>query len=400
MKIAHYVNLPRIGGIQRQFADFIRYYSDDTKHYIIGQSDIHPFHRNDILNASEQVYSLNNLGNIKIPKPIRFLKEKYVTSKIKAVCPDLWIAWGNFPPQTMRSSILSTRSIYYERGRAWDKRKITKKNITFLEHVDRIICVSNAAKRMLQLRWGIRNKNIIVCWNSLRPSCKPENFSIKSIDNNNIINLGIAGRLVHYKGFALVIHAVKELIERKIPCKLIVAGTGEDLEASKKLVKSLSLEDNVNFLDLVNDMKQFYSQIDIFIFPSLKEPFPNVVLEAMGHGCPVIVSGVDGLYEMIKGTGAGFIIKPTIDINNFPKYGGTTTFLEIFDKAYDPYTDSIITPKFVDPIHIADAVEELWNNPTKFKEMSSNSIKTIEERYDYDTYLNNISKIIKSLTNN
>jgi glycosyltransferase involved in cell wall biosynthesis len=290
----------------------------------------------------------------------------------------------------MYNDILKDKLIYYEHGMAWYDRKLDKKNITFLENVNKIICVSSAAKRVLKLKWGIKNKNIVVCLNALRPSCKPANTSIKTLDKNKVINLGIAGRCESFKGFPLGIHAVKELKKRGISSKLFIAGMGKDFESLKKIAKSLSLVDEVNFLGLVNDMKEFYSNIDVFVFPSLRDPFPLVVIEAMAHGCPVIVAGVDGLYEMVKDTGAGSIIKPTLDISYFPEYDGSLDFLKIIGYVYDPYTDSIITPKFVDPTLIADAVEELWNNSTKFEEMSANAIKAVDKKYNYANYMKNI----------
>lgn len=156
----------------------------------------------------------------------------------------------------------------------------------------------------------------------------------------------------------------------------------------------LSLNDCVQFVGFIYNMSEFYSQIDLFICPSIREPFGLVVIEAMAHGCPPIIAGVDGLPETLQDSNSGIIIKPTIDIKDYPKYGGSLDFLEKIDYIYDPYTDNIMMPKLVNPIHIADAVEYLFENPEVFSKMSKNAIQLINEKFDYDKHVNELYKII------
>jgi glycosyltransferase involved in cell wall biosynthesis len=399
MKLIHIVDLKGIGGVERLFCDFINYSIHSAKHITIANNGLHPLLYKDVTNSSEHVFLLKKyIGNFKIPKYFRSIKEKYIISKIKRLNSDLWLFWSIFPTHSLLSNILNNKSIYYEHGMAWYKRKFTSKNKYYLEKVNGIICISNASKRILQLKWGIKNDNIHICKNALRPTCKPVKAYIKALDERNSINLGIAGRCESFKGFPLVIHAVKELNKRGIPCNLYIAGIGKQFDELKKIVNLLSLENYVIFLGLVNDMKGFYSKIDIFVCPSLREPFGLVVVEAMAYGCPVIVAGVDGLPETLQGSNSGIIIKPTIDINDYSKYGGSLDFLNEIDCVYDPYTDTIITPKFIDPIYISDAIEKFWTEPDKFKEMSLNAIKIANDKYNYADYINNIYKIIENVS--
>jgi glycosyltransferase involved in cell wall biosynthesis len=399
MKIAHLVDCKIIGGVERYFTDFVSFNNNGVKHSIITKSGSNPLLAQKLSSSSEFIYSLRHIGNIKLPKYLRSFKEKYVISKMKTIDPDLWLVWNMFPSANLRSNILNYKSIYYERGKAWWSKKIlNKENKEFLDNVDVIICNSYASKRMLELKCNVLNKNIFVCHNALRPSCKPNKVETKSIENKKIFKIGIAGRQESFKGFPLVLHSLKILKKRGIPIKLYVAGTGTKLEELKKLFLQLQLgNDDVFFLGLVNDMKQFYSKIDLFICPSLREPFGLVTIEAMAHGCPVIVAGVDGLYEVVKDTNAGFIIQPTTDINYYPTFGGSTDFLMKYDYVYDPFTDSVIIPKFIQPSEIADEVERLWNNPIKFEEMSSNAIESVNKKFDYNKYLENINIIINKL---
>ena len=394
IKIAHLIGGKFVGGIERDFSEFINYSYKNVHHFVITKNRLHPLISKNILNTVENIFSMNYLGNIKIPKLISILKSKFIGYKIKFIGPpDIWLLWSIFPNYLL-SLTQNSKMIYYDHGKAWYKKGFNSKNIKFLNRVDMIICVSNAAKRMLELKWGITNKNVKIIYNALRLTCKPENQTTKSINKNKPLNIGIAGRHISFKGFSLMLYTVSELKKRKVPCKLFIAGVGNTTDDLMRLVTKLNLEDDVKFLGLVEDMKEFYSQIDLFICPSIREPFGLVNIEAMAHGCPVIVAGVDGMPEILDGANAGFVIKPTLEIEKYPEFGGSLDLLKEVEYVYDPYTDTIIRPRILNPLHIADAIEELWSNPDQFSEMSKNAIQLVNEKFDYEKHVDELYKVI------
>jgi glycosyltransferase involved in cell wall biosynthesis len=394
IKIAHLIGGKFVGGIERDFSEFINYSYKNVHHFVITKNRLHPLISKNILNTVENIFSMNYLGNIKIPKLISILKSKFIGYKIKFIGPpDIWLLWSIFPNYLL-SLTQNSKMIYYDHGKAWYKKGFNSKNIKFLNRVDMIICVSNAAKRMLELKWGITNKNVKIIYNALRFTCKPENQTTKSINKNKPLNIGIAGRHISFKGFSLMLYTVSELKKRKVPCKLFIAGVGNTTDDLMRLVTKLNLEDDVKFLGLVEDMKEFYSQIDLFICPSIREPFGLVNIEAMAHGCPVIVAGVDGMPEILDGANAGFVIKPTLEIEKYPEFGGSLDLLKEVEYVYDPYTDTIIRPRILNPLHIADAIEELWSNPDRFSEMSKNAIQLVNEKFDYEKHVEELYEVI------
>ena len=394
IKIAHLIGGKFVGGIERDFSEFINYSYKNVHHFVITKNRLHPLISKNILNTVENIFSMNYLGNIKIPKLISILKSKFIGYKIKFIGPpDIWLLWSIFPNYLL-SLTQNSKMIYYDHGKAWYKKGFNSKNIKFLNRVDMIICVSNAAKRMLELKWGITNKNVKIIYNALRLTCKPENQTTKSINKNKPLNIGIAGRHISFKGFSLMLYTVSELKKRKVPCKLFIAGVGNTTDDLMRLVTKLNLEDDVKFLGLVEDMKEFYSQIDLFICPSIREPFGLVNIEAMAHGCPVIVAGVDGMPEILDGANAGFVIKPTLEIEKYPEFGGSLDLLKEVEYVYDPYTDTIIRPRILNPLHIADAIEELWSNPDQFSEMSKNAIQLVNEKFDYEKHVEELYEVI------
>lgn len=401
IKIAHLILGEEIGGVERLFADFINASKELYEHYVVTKSGLHPYLFQDVVNSVEEIYSLSHVYNVRIPKIFRPIKFNLMKNLLLSKNFDLWLLWDSLPPSLSFFSLLKqthSKCIFYEHGKAWGKKTYKKKKYHMtLDKSNIILCVSNAAKKMLELRVKTNNPNIRVILNPLRPSCKVDSPKMKTLDKEKHITLGIAGRHVSYKGFPLVIHAVKELKERKIPFKLLVAGVGEKLEDLKKLVLKLDLNSDVEFLGLLNKMEEFYNKIDLFICPSLRDPYPLSVIEAMAHGCPVIVSGVDGLYEMINGTNAGVIIKPTIDYTMYPSYGGSLDFLKKIDVVYDPYLDIVTPPKFIDPVDLAISINVLWDNPEKFNEMSKNAIDSINKKFNLDNYMMCMTNTIKEV---
>ncbi len=97
------------------------------------------------------------------------------------------------------------------------------------------------------------------------------------------------GRVIRTKGTRDLVAAMGLL--RDVPVVLDVVGDGFDLAACKELVLAQGLSDNVRFHGRRSraEVDQFYSEADVFAFPSYREPGGNVVFEAMGHWLPLIV---------------------------------------------------------------------------------------------------------------
>lgn len=108
------------------------------------------------------------------------------------------------------------------------------------------------------------------------------------------------GSLIRRKGFDLLLEAYKKL---KVPCPdLLIAGTGREMDQLKSLAGDLLLADRVRFLGFIDGPKKvsLYRSAQFLVCPSRKEPFANVILEAMAANLPVVASDVDGSPEMVR----------------------------------------------------------------------------------------------------
>lgn len=114
------------------------------------------------------------------------------------------------------------------------------------------------------------------------------------------------GRLVKKKGFSVLLQAWSKVVARHPQLTLTLAGEGPEREALQQSISELYLVNSVNMLPWVENISDFIDNHDIFILPSLDEPFGLVVIEAMARGKIVIASDCDGPVEIL-GTDSPFL---------------------------------------------------------------------------------------------
>ena len=119
------------------------------------------------------------------------------------------------------------------------------------------------------------------------------------------------GRLEKNKGIETLLRAFHSIVPDVPDAKLVIVGGGPEEYRLHDLQRKLNLN-NVFFLGRLprGEMPHIYPGCDLFVLPSLYEPFGNVVLEAMASGLPVIGSKIGGMADMIIHGLTGYHIKP------------------------------------------------------------------------------------------
>ncbi|SHI70158.1 Glycosyltransferase involved in cell wall bisynthesis [Algibacter luteus] len=146
----------------------------------------------------------------------------------------------------------------------------------------------------------------------------------KAQDNFNIL---VAGRLTYQKGFDLLIEELAKL--KNIAYKLTILGDGEEKENLIALLNKYNLTNKICFKGAVDNPYTFMKAADLFILSSRFEGFPNVVLESLVCGTPVLANNCLG--------GINEIIKPGIngEIFSFEKLDFQEKFEKIINTKYD-----------------------------------------------------------------
>lgn len=116
----------------------------------------------------------------------------------------------------------------------------------------------------------------------------------------------MVGNLVELKGHRLVIDMLREMPDMR----LVIVGSGDQLSSLTAQTKSLGLQDRVHFVGQKanEELKLYYSAADALVLASSREGWPNVLLEAMACGTPVIATRVNGTPEIVCRPEAGRLV--------------------------------------------------------------------------------------------
>ena len=155
------------------------------------------------------------------------------------------------------------------------------------------------------------------------------------------------GRIVRDKGMNELTVCMKRFKAEKKNVKLLLVGRFESkldpLDADNE--EFLRSDPNIHFLGYQNDVRPFFVAADVLVFPSYREGFPNVVLQAGAMGIPAIVTNINGCNEIIK----------------------------------EDFNGKIFSSKDVNALY--EKMNWCLNNKNRVKDMASQSRKMIVDRY-------------------
>jgi glycosyltransferase involved in cell wall biosynthesis len=162
-----------------------------------------------------------------------------------------------------------------------------------------IIAQSNFAKSILEKKTG--SKNIKVIHNPVN--------AIEKIDCPQINTIVTVGRLEKVKGQEFLIKAFAQIDNKS--WELSIVGDGSERKYLESLAQDLNVTHKVKFHGHLNDFRKQLSEAKIFVLPSLKEGFPNALIEAMTVPLPCICADFfNGHNEIIQNNVNGIIVEP------------------------------------------------------------------------------------------
>lgn len=192
--------------------------------------------------------------------------------------------------------------LYYKLEKRW-----------ILPRYDTVICVSSSVMEQA-IAGGTPPSKCVLIENAIdhenfsRQRCISESKqSMHGLPSSTLL-IGSIGRLSKEKGFDLLIDAVAELINEGLDAKLIIAGQGPEEVHLRRQIQNLGMQDRISLDGFCKDTREFYESLDLFVLSSHREGLPNVVLEAMSTGTPVIATKVDGVPRIITDGLDGILI--------------------------------------------------------------------------------------------
>ena len=141
---------------------------------------------------------------------------------------------------------------------------------------------------------------------------------VESKISSNEFNIGFLGKLNKNKGIEDLVSVFREIKKNNnsddLNIKLLVGGVGQDNYVNK--LKHTMKGMDVNFLGYVSDRKDFFSSLDVFVFPSYSEGLGLVLLEAMAHGVLCVTRNVPPMNKIIKNQETGFLFEKNQDFKD------------------------------------------------------------------------------------
>lgn len=169
-----------------------------------------------------------------------------------------------------------------------------------MEFADHIITVSNLTRRTVIEKYGIDPAKVTTVHNAVVPLSE-ELLSIPKPESNERV-VTFLGRITMQKGPEYFVEAAAKVLQKNHNVRFVMAGSGDMMDDMIELVARRGIADRFHFTGFLRG-KQVYEMLkasDVYIMPSVSEPFGISPLEAMQMGVPSIISKQSGCAEILN----------------------------------------------------------------------------------------------------
>ena len=248
-----------------------------------------------------------------------------------------WIAFHHGYTTTLRRSPLYN---YLNRWSLGGAARIVTVSYAF----EKQLCAEGARRELITV---LHNAVEVPCENSpLTPAARSQRKRDVGVSPDEKVILSI-GRLSREKGQIDLVAALRELrqIRPDLPARVMLVGDGPDRPKISMAAESAGLTKAVTFVGHVANVSPYYQAADVVAIPSLSEGSPNVLLEAMAWGVPVVATSVGGIPEMVEHGKDALLVSPR------------------------------------QPAAMASAIDLVLSSPALAASLSSHAIATVEQTY-------------------
>lgn len=168
-----------------------------------------------------------------------------------------------------------------------------------MEAADRVITVSNLTRNIVINRYGISPDKVFTVHNAVDFSGRSEMDVHRGVPEKVVTFLG---RITFQKGPEYFIEAANKVLKYYKNVRFVMAGSGDLLNRSIRRVAKLGISDRFHFTGFLRgaDVQRMFAMSDVYVMPSVSEPFGISPLEAMRTGVPTIISKQSGVAEVLR----------------------------------------------------------------------------------------------------
>ncbi len=179
---------------------------------------------------------------------------------------------------------------------------------TLYPNADQIVAVSKAVKKDLVKNFSISRKKIEVIYNFIDNGFLSTMNSRQIQKDTSTRTILFAGRLVKQKRVDLIIKAFLYIRKKLDNVELVIIGEGPEKEKLISLSQRFGVGKNINFRNFTLKIEKEIASATIVVLPSAIEGHPNLILESMMVGTPVVVTNYPGASELVKNGINGYLV--------------------------------------------------------------------------------------------
>ena len=167
-----------------------------------------------------------------------------------------------------------------------------------MEAADKVIAVSNLTRNIIIEKYGIPADKVVTVHNAVRFAEGSGNEAERGVDDKIVTFLG---RITYQKGPDYFVEAAAKVLKRVPNVRFVMAGSGDMMNHIVRRVARLGIADRSHFTGFLRgeDVHKMFTLSDVYVMPSVSEPFGISPLEAMKSNVPVIISKQSGVAEVL-----------------------------------------------------------------------------------------------------
>ena len=167
-----------------------------------------------------------------------------------------------------------------------------------MQAADRVIAVSELTRRIVIGKYGIPADKVVTVHNAVRFGESEEAAPERAVKDKGVTFLG---RITYQKGPDYFVEAAAKVLQRVSDVRFVMAGSGDLMNHVVRRVAQLGIADRFHFTGFLKggEVQRMFRLSDVYVMPSVSEPFGISPLEAMRSGVPVIISRQSGVAEVL-----------------------------------------------------------------------------------------------------
>jgi glycosyltransferase involved in cell wall biosynthesis len=212
--------------------------------------------------------------------------------------------WLTYPAGVAAKQISGKKLVIHVHATEYDRSGENVNTVVFdiekygMEHADKIIAVSELTRQTVINSYGQAPEKVVVVHNAVIPKEEKDVTYKKNVKEKVVTFLG---RVTYQKGPEYFVEAAHKVLQKTDNVRFVMAGSGDMLRRMIRMAADLRITDKFHFTDFLKgkDVDHMFGISDVYVMPSVSEPFGISPLEAMRSNVPVIISKQSGVAEIL-----------------------------------------------------------------------------------------------------